>query len=344
MFCCLHMRAVGCCIAAVLAGGLAACSTHPLPEDVSRSSTVDIVKSIRCEARAGLDSVVAALRPDERPKALPIIQATMIGYYFDFDIDETNGAGGASPADPLVQLTRPDKFTNLSLTASANAARSNKRTFTIIEPLTDLAKDANREICQDRVKGANWTYPVAGKIGLDEVVRTYLKLELLTELQVSNKAPGGFPTHVVFSDELVFLTKFDAGASAEIVLDAVVGRLRVTNASVGVGASREDRHSVTVALTRSTVDVDEDLPVRTAAPKARSRSAALTEGAREERDRLIQDGSVRDPRSQSRLIQMNAKARDSIAIELHRRRAPKDEHSEAARALGQRFLDILKVP
>jgi hypothetical protein len=59
---------------------------------------------------------------------------------------------------------------------------------------------------------------------------------------------------------------------------------------------------------------------------------------------MIKEGSVRDPRAQARLIQMNATAQDSVAVELHRRRNLNDRDDEAARALGQRLLDLLKLP
>ena len=46
-------RAINWLIGAALAAGLAGCSMHPLPDDVSRVSTVDIVERIRCEAQEG---------------------------------------------------------------------------------------------------------------------------------------------------------------------------------------------------------------------------------------------------------------------------------------------------
>jgi hypothetical protein len=41
---------------------------------------------------------------------------------------------------------------------------------------------------------------------------------------------------------------------------------------------------------------------------------------------------------------MNANAQDSVAVELHRRRNLNDRDDEAAKALGQRLLDLLKLP
>ena len=290
-----------------------------------------------------MESLFNSLKPEERSKAAPIIKASMIGYDFEFTMDEANSAGGDPDAkNSLVTFKRAFTSTpsTLDVTGKVDLQRKNVRRFTIIEPLAELAK--SRDICRNRTKGANWTYPITGTIGLDEVVRTYIKLELLTELQETKRAEAKqFPgAHVVFSDEVEFTTKFEAGASGALVLDAVVGRVSVTNAAVAVKASREDKHSVVVALTRTTVDVDE----RVRGGKAGASKTKPKDTARQERERMIKDGSVRDPRAQARLIQMNSDAQDSIAIELHRRRKLDDRDDEAARALGQRLLDLLKLP
>lgn len=370
MFCSWHSRALCCCAVALLAGGLAACSTHPLPQDVAGVSTVDIVKSIRCEARAGIERAVSGLRDDQVAKLVPIIQATVIGYDFIFDMTELNSAGVIDDKTPLLAFTRaaPEAFAG-KVNGSATLERNNKRTFTVIEPLANLTKPESVTTCKDRSKGPNWVYPVSGTIGLDEVVRTYLKLELLTELptQKDNKkseAQKQFSaSHVVFSDELSFTTKFDAGVTGDLSFHAVVGQVRLANASIGTRASRKDEHSVIVALTRapkpsrshtsgsghgsggggggSTAGGGGHPPPTLAFGGG---GAGRQDGAALERSRMITDGSVRDPRSQARLIQMNASAEDSVAVELQQRRARKDEDNDGARALGQRFLDLLKEP
>jgi hypothetical protein len=300
---------------------LAACSMHPLPDDVTRVSTVDIVKSIRCEALAGIDS----LTPQELARARPILDATVIGFDFLFNIDENNSASG-DPKTGLLTFANGSKF-SLNTTGSATLDRRNLRRFTIIDALADLPKPENRAFCSDRTR-TNWVYPIGGKIGMDEVVRTYLKLEMITELQ--RATPTNDPrvkerfTNVVFSDDLSFTTHIEVGAKTKLVLDAVIGELKVTNAALNVGSFRDDAHSVIVALTRKKIAVDE--------PAARDRAKLLTSGA------------IRDPRTQAQLIQIDAEARTRVAMELYRRRGLNDVDNEPARALGQRFLDVLKVP
>lgn len=53
---------------------------------------------------------------------------------------------------------------------------------------------------------------------------------------------------------------------------------------------------------------------------------------------------VRDPRTQVQLIQVDVDARTRVAMELYRRRSLNDVDNEPAEALGQRLLDVLKVP
>jgi len=311
--------------AGALVVGLSACSVHPIPDDVTRLSTADIVKSIRCEILAGLESFT----PNEMAKAAPIVRATTIGYEFTFNITEDNNANGAE-GGPFLKFANGGKV-KLDLTGHAALHRNNFRKFTIIEPLLDLAKDDNRARCSDRTTRANWTYPIAGKIGMDEVVRTYLKLEMLSELDVTKKAGGPF-NNVVFADELQFTTGFGAGSTTTLVLDAVVGRLKVTNASINVGASRDDIHKVIVALTRKTIPVDERRRFRDSIDPKQDRRA------------LLLSDNVRDPRAQARLIEIDEEARTRVAMELYRRRSLNDVDNEPARVLGQRLLDVLKLP
>jgi hypothetical protein len=292
---------------------------HPLPDDVTRTSTVDIVKSIRCEALAGIES----LTPEERSLAAPVIKATKIGFDFQFNITETNGANG-DPQNNLLSFAKGSKLSSV-LKGSADLSRTNLRQFTVIDDLPDLLKPESRAMCANRTSRANWAYPIGGTVGMDEVVRTYLKLEILSEVQRAKGVPARAQLkNIVFADDLTFTTDFDAGAKGQLVLDAVVGRLKVTSASLNVDASRQDTHSVIVALTREKIPVDEV--------------------AKLDRAVLLASGAVRDPRTQAQLIQVDAEARARVAMELYRRRGLNDVENEPARALGQRLLDVLRLP
>jgi hypothetical protein len=298
--------------------------------------TVEIVKAIRCEALAGIDS----LRSKQGSRADPIIAATVIGYDFNFDITENNDLGPAEKDGNLLTFANGKK-TKVDLTANASLQRRNRRLFTIIEPLISLDTAENRDLCSNRSNRANWAYPITGTIGLDEVVRTYLRLEMLAELQLSKNAPTSVnlgntkfkDKSIVFADALNFTTDLQVGGTATLVLDAVVGRLKVTNVSIGASASRRDIHLLTVALARKPGDIDRT-SFRTLSTKTRGSS---------ERRFLARDGA-RDPRTQTRLIQMDEDTRTTVAMELYRRRSLDDVDNAPAEALGQRLLDVLKVP
>jgi hypothetical protein len=136
--------------------------------------------------------------------------------------------------------------------------------------------------------------------------------------------------NVVFADDLKFTTHFSVGAETTLVLDAVVGRLKLTNASIVTNASRDDVHSVIVALTRKKIDVEE-------------RKFGKLDPKLDRRVMLLND-NVRDPRTQARLIEIDEDARTRVAMELHRRRSLNDVDNAPAEVLGQRFLDVMKVP
>ena len=67
-----------------LAPLLIGCSVHPLPDDVSRKSTYDIIDKIRCEAKAAVE---------EHGRSF---QHAQIAYEFTFKINERNDANAGS--------------------------------------------------------------------------------------------------------------------------------------------------------------------------------------------------------------------------------------------------------
>lgn len=220
------------------AAALTACSTHPLPEDVTRKSTYDIVQALRCEIKAGLRDV--------QPEA-NILKST-IGMDFSFDITENNSTGGGSLT--FTKLFGGESSFTLNSTAMADRSRQNKREFRILESLTEVQKTS----CDRREREANLTYPITGRIGLDEVVRTYIRVEKSTSLDLRKDSD------VVFSDELTFTTEMKAGVTPTVKLDAAVGSFKVTNATFAASTSRKDIHKVVIALAHDPkLDVDRKL-------------------------------------------------------------------------------------
>ncbi len=66
--------------------------------------------------------------------------------------------------------------------------------------------------------------------------------------------------------------------------------------------------------------------------------------ARDLRKAMLDDGVVRDPRTETALAQKNAERRTRVLLEMKRIRNLKDDEKEAPRYLGEKLLEFLKPP
>jgi hypothetical protein len=215
-------------------GGLffAGCAVHPLPDQVTRQSTVGIVTAIRCEARqAILEHASAASYNDGA-----------IGYIFDFNIMEENSAG--------LDMTFKKPFGNgefdLTLSgANADLKRQAERKFTIIDTFGEL----KRAVCSDEIVRSRFKYPIAGSVGLNEVISTFMGLDRLggSTFDPGSTTIGG--QTATFSDTLTYTTTLDAGAvNPTLTLNSVPGSFRLTSLSAMFRSSRTDIHTLTLAI------------------------------------------------------------------------------------------------
>jgi hypothetical protein len=285
---------------ALFVTGLAACSMHPLPDDVSRVSTYDIVKKIRCEAQEGLRDV---------PLTHPIIRNTAIGYDFAFEIDEDNDAtkGKLKYEKPGF---RKDSKNIWELTGSATRKRKNKREFRMVETLKEISEAE----CVDVATRPNWIYPITGAIGMDEVIRTYVRLEQMSKFGTINDKG------TVFSEDLDYTTEVGGGIQPTLELATIVGKFRLTNATLFAEAKRKDMHSVTVALAQTgPVDAAARIPSGAIAPMGFAPLA------------------LSRPRVATAVIERAADAKTRVLIELERRRIAKEEDR-----LNTRLLEVLR--
>ena len=207
-----------------LAPALAACSIHPLPEDVTRKATYDIVEQIRCEARRAVAEYARSYT------------TASIAYEFEFDITEDNNASADVTA--LIPFSRGGSF-SLTANAGSNRIRSANRNFKIIDTFDQLLQNK----CYPDDPAKNWIYPIAGDIGIEEVVDTFIKLQ-----KVENPRSGEVFT---FSDTLTFTTTFSGGVQPKLVLAPVTDRFRVVEANADFNAKRVDVHKVTLSLAGS---------------------------------------------------------------------------------------------
>lgn len=270
------MRAVRsmllCGIASIAVG---ACATHPLPKDVTRYATKDIVHKIRCEAR---DAVRAELieelkeSGDSRTKQLgqqiesgaltvsdfadqldagligvetavfnniQTFRTSSIGYQFTFTITEDN--------DNTVSAELKDPFTRglfaLTLSGGDKRQRKNERVFTISESFEKLLKRLSDDFCEGQSTGKNLRYPITGTIGIREIVDTFVHLQHFVGLkQPENKG--------AFVDTLTFQTIYFGTAKPKITLMPASTDLRLTSISGDeLKAQRTDIHRVAITIT-----------------------------------------------------------------------------------------------
>ena len=317
---------------------VSACAIHPLPENFSRSSTYDIVQKIRCEARGAIveialsDTGRSQIEPflseplvkteakqvrTERARRLlvPAMQRAAIGYSFRFSITEDNDASGSA----RFEFPFSNGSFALGLSTGEDKRRKSDRSFDLVEDFAQVLADPTLHCGPG---GEDWKYPITGDIGLEEVIKTYVRLadlQIFPQPRRSNDASGAAddqlgvgpsgrakaggggsgssggrqkgdatstpsaPSGPVkagggssssaggqgrassrssgqgreiyeFTDELTFTTSFNASAQPSLQLKPVVHDFRLTQASASIGGSREDVHSVTIALKAPTAD------------------------------------------------------------------------------------------
>jgi hypothetical protein len=226
-------RLLLCAIGAALCG----CSIHPIPDDVTRISTAQIVYKIRCEARAAVLKHLG--KRDEYANG-------GIGYDFSFTMTENNNIGaGASLEFPFIS-----KFGGFStdLAAGRDKKRETERKFIVVETFEELERHGQRkgrENACPKNDRENWMYPIAGRIGLDEVVATFFALDT-----------GGTDLRS-FSDQVSFTTTIGGSIKPRVELNPLAGQLRVTDVSGSLAANRTDAHKVKIVLAQRVGDLDE---------------------------------------------------------------------------------------
>lgn len=207
--------------AAIAAGALAGCATHPLPGDLTRVSTYDIVQQIRCEAKRAVVDNAGYYR------------TASIAYEFEFDITENNVAGaGAVFAWPF---TSGGSF-GLEAGGSVDRTRANVRNIRI----TDRFEQLLAMRCDAPPPRIDALYPVVGDIGTYEVVQTFIGLQ-----QANNKRAGDVFT---FSDKLRFTTVLQGSLTPTLTLVPLADQFRLGQVNGTLSGLRRDIHAVTLTL------------------------------------------------------------------------------------------------
>jgi hypothetical protein len=241
---------------------LAACAIHPLPEDVAGVTTAQIVHRIRCEAREAVikaRSMIAAEPGDtsqkmkRRQAKLTTLDAIGIVYSFTLngqEMDNLNSTTGATFVKPLSN----GSFT-LNPSVGDTLMRQNIRSFTVIDNFS--AVRSNQRVCDDQVNAPNYQYPIAGHIGVAEMINTFVTLVVdnnLQEEQSDNLALGqtapapALNTAPAMVDTISFTTTLSAGLTSTWMLTPIGNALQLSGASLNLGAQRMDVHQVIIGL------------------------------------------------------------------------------------------------
>src|SRR5260370_31141080 len=263
------LRVLCVCVSVVGALTLSGCAVLPLPDQVTREATLAIVTAIRCEAQAAVLEYAPGREFDQGA----------IGFVFKFDITEHNHAA----LDLAFQKTFPHGTFELNfggstaeLAGNTDLTRQATRNFTVVDTFAEL-KLAK---CSPEALRSRFDYPIAGSIGLNEVIRTAIGIDQLGSIRQADGAPGGIgpPSDVaggaaVFSDMLQYQTTFDTvHITPKVTLDEVPGVLRLTSASADVFSNRKDIHTLTLAIALP----EPAKPTPKAQVRAAARTALLT--------------------------------------------------------------------
>lgn len=254
--------------------GLGACSIHPIPKDVTGYGTATIVRKIRCEARDAIRDVVLQIlhrggrheEIQEITDETPLRQASFtpweqarikelesIGIVYDFSLtgDETDSLTfNASILEPL-----KNGMATYAPALGNTTERSNLRAFTVSDSfltLLELGKNKSNHCYFGPAgpSGPNFEYPIAGRIGLDEMVQTFVRLAMSGDLTAEDPStaftltPSGAPTLV---DTLMFTTTVNAGLEPSISLTPATG-VQLTSASLDGTVKRVDTHQVVIGM------------------------------------------------------------------------------------------------
>ena len=238
-----------------VAGAALGCTIHPIPFDAPGYRTIDIVKQIRCETKRALDKFA---QNEEFKRKL--YDNMTVGYKFTFTVTENNNAG----AKANLQAPVSHGVFSFGISAGADRERLGIRDFTFV----DKFKEARAEsACAGTgVAPENFSYPITGRIGLEEVIRTYLELQSIglgdlpavvfqlpprdPELRkLAKKQAKATPSATAeFVETFEFATTIKGGLSPKIELKPVGTGLSLSQASADLSASRSDRHAVIITL------------------------------------------------------------------------------------------------
>jgi len=281
-------------VVALLSLIVSGCSIHPVQQDVTGVPPVEIIHHIRCETRLAIqDKAIELLYAYKGGQHAPSINLakslktqrgqvwkfdprilttqeerafynryiqTGIAYDFTLDITEDNKA--ALLADPVRLIT--NGVAGIGLGASGEFSRNNARRFIMSDTFAKLLIDDHLICGGDGVQ--NFAYPIAGRIGIRELISTFIDLNEDKSLQTLDSGNSR-----VFADTMTFLTTLTGSVSPHVEIAPVGSQWGVASpTNFSVFAQRIDKHMVIIGLS---MDVSKGVAGAAVLPLAAGRSA-----------------------------------------------------------------------
>ena len=260
--------------------GMAGCSIHPLPDDVTHLRTSEIVHHIRCEARTAIkraiidyfrkvnltefvDQLDQNLLPleqlDLHLREMPATVRTniikyepaAITYDFTFDITEQNTV--AAELD-FVNLLSHGTF-SMPSKGTSDLQRQTVRLFRVNDTFGELIQLRSSR-CTEDGSPENFVYPVSGSIGLREMIETFVDLNEFQRL-TGAKDTDTVPT---MTDTFNFQTTINGSVSPQVTLTPLNHLFNVSGASLTASALRKDIHKVIVAMSLPLLPKSQPVP------------------------------------------------------------------------------------
>lgn len=185
-----------------------------------------------------------------------------VAYNFDLTGYEQNNI------DPEINFIRPlpiSTSVSLGLKGNFDRYRQNERSFTVTDNFYALIKSVPESYCTKSIVEANIIYPIYGKVGVKKMVYDFTLLAFFGNLTGDGSKDfiniSGPPTMV---DQLEFQTTIGGTASPKVVFAPVGPAFQLSDATLGVSATRRDTHKLTMGLYLDKLGATEVKNVRTA--------------------------------------------------------------------------------
>jgi len=165
---------------------------------------------------------------------------TGIAYDFALDITEENKASFL--ADPVRLIT--NGVAGVGLDAAGDFSRNNARRFIMSDTFAKLLNDQSLNQHCDGDRPSNFAYPIAGRIGMRELISTFIDLNEDQSLQALDSGNSR-----VFADTMTFITTLSGSVAPHVEIAPVGSKWGLASpTSFSAFGQRIDKHMVIIGL------------------------------------------------------------------------------------------------